>query len=184
VITYNPSELAKNKKEYRCVEGGLLVQDKDTRLYDSLKLVTKKETQTSQKLIEFGLKAIRSLKSNAITIVRSLGTDQFQLLGMGCGQVNRVSSVKLAIEKSTENLKAEFKGHENELEAYIRFQLKASLLVSEAFFPFPDNIELCHRYGIQTIVQPGGSLRDKDVIEACDRFGISMYFTGMRHFKH
>jgi phosphoribosylaminoimidazolecarboxamide formyltransferase/IMP cyclohydrolase len=103
---------------------------------------------------------------------------------MGCGQPNRVTSVKLAIEKARENLKEEYTGHADESEAYIRYHLASSLLLSEAFFPFADNIEICHEFGIRQIVQPGGSLRDKEVIEACDRLGLSMMFTGLRHFKH
>ena len=184
VITFDPA-FQECAKELRFVEGGVLLQDKDRKLYETLHWVTKQVPESlSQELIPFGLRSIRAMRSNAIAIVRRTDEGACQLLGMGCGQPNRVTSVRLAIEKAEENLRSEYTGHPQEWEAYRQYQLAKSLLVSEAFFPFADNVELCHCYGIRTIVQPGGSLRDKDVIEACDRLGIAMLFTGIRHFKH
>lgn len=184
VITYDKNQV-QDKKELRFVDGGLLLQDKDTQLFESMKWVTKCVPQYLDfTLIEFGLKVLRPMRSNAIAIVRKTDDGVLQLLGMGCGQPNRVTSVKLAIEKTKENLTTEYSGHANELDAYIRHELGKAVLLSEAFFPFSDNIELCGSYGIRQIVQPGGSMRDKDVIEACDHLGIGMMFTGLRHFKH
>ncbi len=184
VITYNPA-IAAQKREYRFVEGGLLIQDKDVQLYDSLNWVsTYIPKDLCSELTLFALKAIRPMRSNAIAIVRKTHDGFLQLIGMGCGQPNRIVAVKLAIEKAQENLTAEFKHHPAELDAYIKSELGKALLVSEAFFPFADTIELCHQFGIRHISQPGGSIRDTEVITACDRLGIAMLFTGLRHFKH
>lgn len=184
VITYDKNHKVE-KDEYRFVEGALLVQDKDTEPYESLKWVTQSVPKNlSEDLILFGLQSIRPMRSNAIAIVRKMDDGTLQLLGMGCGQPNRVTSVRLAIEKASENLRAEFTGHPSEVEAYVRHALGNTLLLSEAFFPFADNIELCHQFGIRNVVQPGGSLKDKDVIAACDRLGLAMMFSGHRHFKH
>ena len=81
-------------------------------------------------------------------------------------------------------MKLEFAGSESELNAYIEKEMGKAILVSDAFFPFPDNIELAGAAGIKKIFQPGGSIRDKSVITKCDELGITMIFTGMRHFKH
>lgn len=184
VVTYDP-HYKEDDLEYRFVEGGLLVQDKDRELYSELSWVSRYvPKELSEDLIVFGLQSIRPMKSNAIAIVRKNCDGTMQVLGMGCGQPNRVSSVKLAVEKATENLRNEFTGHGKEAESYVRFHLEHSVLLSEAFFPFVDNIDVCHRHGIRTIVQPGGALRDKELIDACDRLGIAMLFTRRRHFKH
>jgi phosphoribosylaminoimidazolecarboxamide formyltransferase/IMP cyclohydrolase len=106
----------------------------------------------------------------------------YQLLGMGAGQPNRLISTKLAIEKSRENLKNEFIG--DDFEAYVKAVFAESILVSDAFFPFPDNIEIAAAAGIKTVIQPGGSIRDKKVIKACNECGVAMIFSGLRHFKH
>ena len=95
-----------------------------------------------------------------------------------------MNSTQLAINRSTENLKMEFTGSESELNAYIQKEMGEAILVSDAFFPFPDNIELAGAAGIKKIFQPGGSIRDKSVIAKCDELGIAMMFTGLRHFKH
>jgi len=107
-----------------------------------------------------------------------------QLLGMGCGQPNRVNSTLLTIDKCKENLKNEYKGPAEKFDDYVKKQMEKVVLFSDAFFPFPDNVELSYEAGIRTIIQPGGSIRDKSVIRKCDELGVGMIFTEMRHFKH
>jgi phosphoribosylaminoimidazolecarboxamide formyltransferase/IMP cyclohydrolase len=173
VIRYNP-EFAANKQDLKFVNGVLLMQMKDDRLFDSLELVTETtfDYKSKSDLITFGLHAVRQVKSNAIVTVREKG-GCYQLLGIGAGQPNRINSINLALEKTVSNLHAE--GIEN---------MDNIILFSDAFFPFEDNVELSNQYGIKIIVQPGGSIRDKQVIEKCNKLGISMMFTGLRHFKH
>jgi len=101
---------------------------------------------------------------------------------MGAGQPNRLISTKLAIEKAKENFANEYNG-EN-LEEYFKMQFAECFLISDAFFPFADNVEIAAESGIKTIVQPGGSMRDKSVIRKCNELEIAMIFTGLRHFKH
>jgi phosphoribosylaminoimidazolecarboxamide formyltransferase/IMP cyclohydrolase len=134
--------------------------------------------------MRFGLTAVRQLKSNAICVARTCKDGDIQLLGMGCGQPNRVNSTQLTLARCRENLKNEYTGDPDGLEEYIRHEMGKAVLFSDAFFPFPDNVELSHADGIRTIVQPGGSIRDKAVIEKADDLDITMIFTGMRHFKH
>jgi phosphoribosylaminoimidazolecarboxamide formyltransferase / IMP cyclohydrolase len=173
IIRFNP-ELTRNEMDLKFVNGTLLSQTKDSKLFDKLELVTKAifNYETRVGLLSFGLHAVRLVKSNAIVTVREKD-GYYQLLGVGTGQPNRLNSIRLAIEKTVSNLLAE--GH-NTIDDVILF--------SDAFLPFEDNVELSNQYGIKTIVQPGGSIRDKQVIEKCDQLGISMIFTGTRHFKH
>ena len=126
---------------------------------------------------------MRSLKSNAIAIVRRVGTT-LQLLGMGAGQPNRLNSTQLAAARARENLKNAYTGEAEGLEKYISDEMAGAVLVSDAFFPFPDNIEMAAEAGIKNIFQPGGSIRDKSVIAKCNELDIGMVFTGLRHFKH
>ena len=106
---------------------------------------------------------VRFVKSNGIVLANSN-----QLLGVGAGQMSRIDSVKIAIRKAEE----------------AGLNLDGSILASDAFFPFPDSIELAVEYGIKSIVQPGGSIKDKDVIAKANELGISMVLTGERHFFH
>jgi phosphoribosylaminoimidazolecarboxamide formyltransferase/IMP cyclohydrolase len=170
--------------DIKFLNGAILLQDCDEQLYNKLDCVTEKklELEQSQKLISFGLKAMRQVKSNSIVIVREKPTGTFQLLGMGAGQPNRVISTKLAIEKARQNLALEYKG-EN-LAEYQKQELAAAILVSDAFFPFPDNIEIAAAAGLQKIIQPGGSIKDKRVIKRCNELAVAMVFSGIRHFKH
>ncbi|MBD3307063.1 bifunctional phosphoribosylaminoimidazolecarboxamide formyltransferase/IMP cyclohydrolase [candidate division KSB3 bacterium] len=172
-------------KDIRYFNGSLLVQDSDLQLHSKLDPVTEIKPDIAEKrpLIEFGLTAISNIKSNSIILVREKG-GLFQLLGMGAGQPNRLISTKLALDKSRETLTNEYTGDPDQLEAYIKTEIGNAIMVSDAFFPFPDNVELASEYGVKTITQPGGSLRDNAVIEACNRLGIAMIFTGLRHFKH
>ncbi|MBN2166495.1 MAG: bifunctional phosphoribosylaminoimidazolecarboxamide formyltransferase/IMP cyclohydrolase [Marinilabiliaceae bacterium] len=159
------------EKLYRSISGGMLVQDEDEGIDNDFKLVTKKQfDDTKLSLAKFGITACKHLKSNAIALVTENSDGSFWLTGAGMGQPNRLDSLRhLTIP---------------------RFQLKEgidiaeSVLISDAFFPFRDSIEAANEYGVKYIVEPGGSIRDEEVINACDEFGIAMLFTGKRHFKH
>ncbi len=182
LVKFDPARLTQ-EMEFKILAGSLLLQTADKKLLEKTEVVTQTAPALDESLLNFGLIAVRQLKSNAIAVVRRVG-GYFQLLGMGCGQPNRVNSTRLALERSRENLKNEFNGNEADLEAYVQEQLGKAVLISDAFFPFPDNVEIAAGYGIKTIVQPGGSIRDKAVIQKCDELGIAMIFTGIRHFKH
>ena len=168
--------------DYRYLNGTLLTQDTDDLLYDKMDSVTaiNFEADKNKDLVEFGLRAIRSIKSNSIVIVRRIN-GSIQMLGMGAGQPNRLVATKLAIEKCKENLRRDNPGISDQ---EISKALGDTILISDAFFPFEDNVELAAAEGIRKIVQPGGSIRDKQVFETCDRLGVSMLLTGIRHFKH
>ena len=151
------------KVEVRNVDGGILVQDTDTKILtrDDLTIVTRREP--SEKEIETALftwKVLRHTKSNGILIAKD-GTT----VGLGAGQVSRVDAVHMALRKGGENV-------------------KGGVLASDAFFPFRDSIDTVKNSGISTIIQPGGSIRDQEVIDACNEYGFSMIFTGTRCFKH
>ena len=182
VVRFDPNHLQASM-EYRVLAGAMLAQTPDRKLLEKTEIVTESKTELEPELLEFGLIAVRQLKSNAIAVVRKNG-DDLQLLGMGCGQPNRVNSTHLALERSVQNLRNEFNGDEQALQDYIKRELGKAVLISDAFFPFPDNVEIAANYGIKTIVQPGGSIRDKSVIKRCDELGVAMIFTGLRHFKH
>jgi phosphoribosylaminoimidazolecarboxamide formyltransferase/IMP cyclohydrolase len=157
-----------NKSTYdiKKVSGGLIIQSFDSKLIDDYTVVTKR-TPTEKELSDlmFAWKLVKYAKSNGIAI----GKDK-QSLGIGTGQVCRIWACKQAIEHCEEHLGKEI--------------LKGSVLASDAFFPFSDCVEEAAKAGITAIIQPGGSLKDKDSIEVCDKHGIAMIFTGMRHFKH
>lgn len=176
-----------NSVDRRYCGGILLEQDADNQMYTDLENKTKLQIPIVQNeaLIQFGLHTIAQIKSNAIVVVRQLADHTLQLLGMGAGQPNRLVATKLAIEKCRENLSLECQGFTNEqTETYIAEQLSRAILISDAFFPFEDNIELAAAAGIRQIVQPGGSIRDKHIIAASDRLNVAMIFSGLRHFKH
>lgn len=184
VVTYNPN-VKTSSQELRIIDGGLLLQDVDSCALLKKEWVTDNiNNNITDELIKFGQHCIRPMKSNAIAIVRQNQEHSFQLLGMGCGQPNRINSVKLAIERARDNLKIEYKHHPSELEAYYKYHLARAVMVSEAFFPFADNIDICKQAGINNIIQPGGSIRDSQVIDACNNNNMSMMFTETRHFKH
>jgi phosphoribosylaminoimidazolecarboxamide formyltransferase/IMP cyclohydrolase len=184
IIEFNPARLT-GGIDLRYLNGSLLAQDTDSKLHSKLDVVTANpvDMEVEQPLIEFGLRAIKTIKSNSIAIVR-FKNGYAQLLGMGAGQPNRLIATKLSIEKSRENLRNEYTGAEEDFEAYVAQELANSWLISDAFFPFADNVELAAKAGVRKIVQPGGSIRDKSVITTCDDLGVSMVFTGIRHFKH
>jgi phosphoribosylaminoimidazolecarboxamide formyltransferase / IMP cyclohydrolase len=157
----NPSEL-----EYRSVVGGLLVQSRDTALADpdTFKIVTTKQpTPTQYADLWFAWRVCKYVKSNAIVFARDGMT-----IGVGAGQMSRVYSTHVAA------LKAKDEG----------LVVEGSSMASDAFFPFRDGIDAAAAYGIKAIVQPGGSKRDDEVIAAANEHGMTMVFTGMRHFRH
>ncbi|MCK5391339.1 MAG: bifunctional phosphoribosylaminoimidazolecarboxamide formyltransferase/IMP cyclohydrolase, partial [Deltaproteobacteria bacterium] len=150
--------------DFKKVIGGALIQDRDTGIdkdFDNMKVLTKrKPTDEELSALKFGWKVCKHVKSNAIVFAR-----EGQTVGIGAGQMSRVDSVKIA------TIKAEL-------------PTKGAALASDAFFPFRDGIDEAVKAGITAIVQPGGSIRDQDIIDACDEHGIAMVFTGFRHFKH
>jgi len=164
------NEITKEKL-YRSVSGGMLVQDEDEGMDTKLETVTKKEFDSSKtNLAKFGITACKHLKSNAIAIVTEGEKEAFWLTGAGMGQPNRLDSLShLTMPR--------FEMKEN-------LDIEKSVLISDAFFPFRDSIEAANKYDVKYIVEPGGSIRDEEVIEACNEFGIAMAFTGRRHFKH
>ena len=184
VIEYDANKLPEYK-DLRFINGTLLSQDHDNVLWDKLENVTDNEFDTNKNkaIIEFGLNTIKNIKSNAIAIVRERDGN-FHLMGMGAGQPNRLISTELALSKAKDFIKQDFTDNEKEFEAFYKDKIKDAFLISDAFFPFADNVELAAKQGIKNIIQPGGSIRDKSVIETCNRMGVSMVFTGIRHFKH
>jgi phosphoribosylaminoimidazolecarboxamide formyltransferase/IMP cyclohydrolase len=165
------------------IGGGLLVQDVDTEILEKWEVPTKVPFDDSKKeLALFGIAAAKHTKSNAIVLVQEYKPGYFRVLGMGAGQPNRVDSLrKLSVAKAVENLKTERPEITDE---EIRQVISECVFVSEAFFPFADSIEAANEMGAKYIVQPGGSIRDDEVIDACNKFGIAMALIGMRHFKH
>ncbi len=164
----------KDEKEMilKSISGGLLIQDEDEAcgMPEELKLVTKAKMDSSTlELVNFGITACKHLKSNGIALVGKNSLGHIMLAGTGMGQPNRLDSLRLLAR-----VRAEQKN----------LVMKDLLLVSDAFFPFADSIEVCHEVGITSIVQPGGSIKDDEVISACDRFNIAMMTTGKRHFRH
>lgn len=150
--------LPKDDKYMVTVDGGILVQEEDKNLFNELKVVTEvKPTSEEMNDLIFGMKVVKYVKSNAIVVAHD-GI----ALGIGGGQVNRIWPTEDALRRG--------KG--------------ATILASDAFFPFRDVVDKAAKYGIKAIIQPGGSLRDQESIDACNEHGISMVFTGIRHFKH
>ena len=182
IIRYDVRNLPQNV-DIRYLNGSLLYQDKDNKLYDKMELVTETtwDIENDKDLIIFGLNAVKMLKSNAIAIVRRY-RDSLQLLGMGAGQPNRIVSTKLAIQKSIENLAKGYFGED--FDEDMRKVFSDAVLISDAFFPFADSIEYVAKFGIKKVIQPGGSIKDKRVIKRCNELDISMIFTGARHFRH
>ena len=165
------------------INGGLLVQDVDTQILEKWEVPTKKPFDDSKKeLALFGIAAAKHTKSNAIVLVQEYKPGQFRVLGMGAGQPNRVDALrKLSVSKAVENLRTE---NPDITEAEIQQVIGECVFVSEAFFPFADSIDAANEMGAKFIVQPGGSIRDDEVIDACNKYGIAMAMTNMRHFKH
>ena len=159
---YKLSEKNNNHgQQIKSVRGGILVQDFNDKLADEYESVTEKKVDESQQRdIEFGLKVVKHVKSNAIVVVKD-----GQTLGIGAGQMNRVGSCKIALEQAGE-------------------KARGAVLASDAFFPMRDSADIAADYGIAAIVQPGGSIRDQESIDACNEKGVAMVFSKIRHFKH
>ena len=144
----------------------MLVQESDGAGYDETtwKVVTKRQpAETEMKAMRFGWKIVRHVKSNAIVYA---GEDR--TLGIGAGQMSRVDSSRIAVWKAGE----------------AKLTLRGSAVASDAFFPFPDGLEAAAQAGATAAIQPGGSVKDSEVIAAADRLGVAMIFTGRRHFRH
>lgn len=158
--------------QYVSVNGGLLAQELDTttKTITADMCVTKVQPTEEQLTdLQFAWRIVKHVKSNAIVVVKDGKT-----LGVGAGQMNRVGSAGIALKQAEEALAAEGKDIRKE----------GLVMGSDGFFPFGDSVESAAQYGIAAIVQPGGSVRDEESIEAANRHGITMLFTGMRHFKH
>ncbi len=177
---------AKNRKVYKHILGGMLVQDRDVELHRKWEPATQTAFPKSiMALAEFTWKACKHVKSNAIVIGQEYAAGQFQLLGMGPGQPNRIdSNLKLCQPRAREYLHRQAVQKGLEPEAFIKAELAKCIMASDAFFPFDDNVIAAHEGGIRYIVQPGGSLRDQEVIATADKLGVAMLFTGTRHFRH
>ena len=192
VLCFDPADLRAARvpgleadRSFKPLAGSCLLQETDRQLYKSLDLVSEHQpTVDDQELIAFGLRAVRQVKSNAIVVVRRLTNETMQLLGMGAGQPSRVQAVHLTLEKCSQNLRAVYDGSPTELDNFIKQQLGRAVLISDAFFPFPDSIELAAAAGIRTVVQPGGSIRDKQVTRRASELGVALIMSGIRHFKH
>jgi phosphoribosylaminoimidazolecarboxamide formyltransferase/IMP cyclohydrolase len=166
VMRWHPDAMRRGGRELRGVFGGLLVQDADGAMEDprAAKVVTKRQPTAEEYAgLAFGLRVVKHVKSNAIAFVAADRT-----LALGGGATSRVDPVHAAREKA----------------ARVGVSLKGSVLASDAFFPFPDGVEEAARAGATAVIQPGGSVRDDDVIAAANTLNLAMVFTGVRHFRH
>ena len=150
--------------DFKKVTGGLLVQEADLKLYEKLQVVTKRApTEREMEDLIFAAKVAKFVKSNAVVYAKDSAT-----IGVGAGQMSRVNSCRIAA------IKAEQAG----------LDIKGSVVASDAFFPFADGLVAAAEVGCTAIIQPGGSMRDEEVIQAADERGLAMVFTGLRHFRH
>ncbi|MBH87013.1 bifunctional phosphoribosylaminoimidazolecarboxamide formyltransferase/IMP cyclohydrolase [Marinobacter sp. BGYM27] len=160
------AEKREKAMDFKRVTGGLLVQDRDLGMVamDDVKVVTQRQpTETELNDLLFAWEVAKYVKSNAIVYAKAGRT-----IGIGAGQMSRVYSARIA------GIKAEDEG----------LEVPGSVMASDAFFPFRDGIDAAAKAGIKAVIQPGGSMRDQEVIDAADEHGIAMVFTGMRHFRH
>ena len=151
-----------DKQTWVKIDGGILVQDNDNQFSEDIQTVTVfKPSAQQEKALLFAQRVVKYVKSNAIVV-----SNGFQALGIGGGQVNRIWATQHAVERAKEKFSGDL------------------VLASDAFFPFRDVVDFCAKEGIKAIIQPGGSMRDEESIEAANEHGIPMMFTGMRHFLH
>lgn len=153
-------------RQFRSLLNGVLVQDKDTKTEkaEDLNVVTTKQpTQQEIEDLLFANKIVKNSKSNAIVLAKNK-----QLMASGVGQTSRVDALKQAIEKAKS----------------FNFNLNGAVMASDAFFPFPDCVEIAHKEGVNSVIQPGGSVKDELSFNYCNENGMSMVITGIRHFKH
>jgi len=166
VLTVGDREETLQRLELKRVSGGLLVQDADDGIItrENLKVVTRREpTEREMNDLLFAWRVVKYVKSNAIIYVRD-----FQTIGIGAGQMSRVYSAKIAAIKAADE----------------GLEVKGSVMASDAFFPFRDGLDSAAEAGVTAVIEPGGSVRDEEVIAAADENDIAMVFTGMRHFRH
>ena len=149
--------------ESRAVEGGMLIQMSDTvtEAPSTFTVPTKRQpTPEEMEQLLFAWRVAKSVKSNAILLAK-----EFVSVGVGAGQMNRVNSARIACEQAGE-------------------KAVGAVAASDAFMPFPDSLEVCAAAGVTAVIQPGGSVRDEEVIAKADELGVAMVFTGHRHFRH
>ncbi len=152
------------RRDYKKVNGGLLVQDADLELTERLQVVTRRQPTSSEMAdLLFAMKVAKFVKSNAIVYARGLAT-----VGIGAGQMSRVNATRIAVEKARQ----------------AGLEIAGSVVASDAFFPFADGLLTAAEAGATAVIQPGGSMRDDEVVKAADARGLAMVFTGMRHFRH
>lgn len=166
-------DIHEKRRMVTCIAGGLLVQEMDNALLneDELKVVTEREpTQQELKDLLFAFRVAKHVKSNAIVYAKNGAT-----VGIGAGQMSRIDSSRIAAWKADEAAKTS--GYDETL-------AKNSVVASDAFFPFADGLIAAAEAGVTAVIQPGGSIRDQEVIDAANERGIAMLFTGMRHFRH
>jgi len=149
----------------RSIDGGYLLQGADHGWEgEEREVVTKRAPDVAQRrALELAWRVVKHVSSNAIVV-----GGQDRTLGIGAGQMSRVDSAKIAVAKARE----------------MGLDLAGAVAASDAFFPFPDGVEALHAAGVAAIIQPGGSIRDREVIDACDRLGVAMLLTRRRHFRH
>ena len=158
------SKNALPKQQYKSMLNGMLTQQNDEGNFSKWEEAGGRQSSAEERTnLEFANLVCKHLKSNAIAIIKNK-----QLIGKGCGQTSRIDSLRQAVEKARQ----------------FGFDLKGSVMASDAFFPFDDCVKLAHEAGIDAFVQPGGSIRDKDSIEYCKQHNLVMVMTGLRHFKH
>jgi len=163
LLELNPQEEGQERFDLKKVAGGVLFQTLDRQRInlDEGTVVTDREpTRQEWEDLDFAIKVVKHVKSNAIVVVKNL-----QTLGVGAGQMNRVGAAKIALEQAGE-------------------KARGAVLGSDAFFPFADTVEAAVKAGITAIVQPGGSVKDRESIDLCNRHGLAMVFTGRRYFRH
>ena len=168
LLVVGPLDLTAPMQDYKRVTGGLLVQDRDAIpcaiTLDDLQIMTKRApTANELRDLLFAWRVVKCVKSNAIVYAQNC-----QTIGIGAGQMSRVYSARIA------GIKAADEG----------LIVQGSVMASDAFFPFRDGIDSAAKVGITAVIQPGGSVRDAEVIAAADEAGMAMVFTGMRHFRH
>ena len=152
--------------QYRSILNGMLVQERNVSLQSAgdLQVVTQQvPTDPETEDLLFANKLVKHTKSNAIVLVKDK-----QLIASGTGQTSRVDALNQAIEKAM----------------HFQLDLHGAVMASDAFFPFADCVEIAHKAGITAVIQPGGSIRDEESVQACNRNGVAMVTTGVRHFKH
>jgi len=163
LLSYQPAPPNPNQHEYRYIFGGVLIQecDLETIRDKHLRVATERQpTDSERDDLLFAFSVVKHVRSNGIVVAKNKST-----IGIGAGQMSRVDSVNIAIQKAG-------------------VDIKGAVLASDGFFPFPDSIEAASKAGITAIIQPGGSIRDDEVIKSANKHNIAMLFTGVRHFKH